>query len=266
MDTVTLSSVFKTIVLRDGELILPFMGAAKLEDVPSSFSENGLVVTPPSRKLVFDNYSLASNDVLLNEYAKIKEISKMAAKRALYQDIDSLRETLEKKGEFYLEGFGTFRYDIRDGFSVETVPELELSAETFGLSTLDLREDHSSAKPEQHSDKALETNTVPKIEENTVQSLEENRNEDSNDSNDNKDNKDSEDSSDSEDNDDNDEWSESRGNGKGRGATVLLYFVLIVAILIILVLLIFIFKDSLMPILEKILYTQEELEILKYNL
>ena len=82
MDKAFLSGIFRDIILRDGELILPFMGCIKLEDVPASFSEGGLVVAPPSKKLYFDNYSLSSNDNLLNEYATRLEVSRMAAKRA----------------------------------------------------------------------------------------------------------------------------------------------------------------------------------------
>ena len=81
MDKAFLSRLFRETVLRDGELILPFMGCIKLEDVPAAFSEGGLVVTPPSKRLYFDNYNLAANDILLNGYAKMREISRMAAKK-----------------------------------------------------------------------------------------------------------------------------------------------------------------------------------------
>ena len=120
MDTTLLSRLFREIVLRDGELILPFMGCIKLEDVPASFSEGGLVVTPPSKKLYFDNYSLSSNDILINEYAKAREVSRMAAKKALYGEIDQIRQEAEKTGRYTLEGFGTFRFDKEEGSKIRT--------------------------------------------------------------------------------------------------------------------------------------------------
>ena len=151
MDTTLLSRLFREIVLRDGELILPFMGCIKLEDVPASFSEGGLVVTPPSKKLYFDNYSLSSNDILINEYAKAREVSRMAAKKALYGEIDQIRQEAEKTGRYTLEGFGTFRFDKEEGYTIETDPGFMISSETFGLQTIDLRDDKTKEQRKRES-------------------------------------------------------------------------------------------------------------------
>ena len=154
-----LSSLFRKSVLRDGELILPFMGAIRLEDVPASFSEDGMVVCPPAKKLAFDNYNLSSNDILLNEYALQREISRMAAKKALYKDLEDLRAKVEKEGSYTLEGFGTFLFDKENGYSVDPAPGFEISTETFGLSTLDLRD-----KPEPEPEPVTEPEPIPEPE------------------------------------------------------------------------------------------------------
>ena len=155
-----LSSLFRKIVLRDGELILPFMGAIRLEDVPASFSEDGMVVCPPAKKLAFDNYNLSSNDILLNEYALQREISRMAAKKALYKDLEDLRAKVEKEGSYTLEGFGTFLFDKENGYSVDPAPGFEISTETFGLSTLDLR-DKQEPEPEPIPEPVTEPEPIP---------------------------------------------------------------------------------------------------------
>ena len=147
MNSEFLSGLFRDIILREGELILPFMGSILLEDVPASFSEDGMVVTPPSKKLVFNNYNLSSNDILLNEYAKRREISRFAAKQALYKDLEELRTQAEKEGVLTLEGFGTFRFTNRDGYTVDPAPGFVISTDTFGLTAIDLNE-QPVAEPE----------------------------------------------------------------------------------------------------------------------
>jgi hypothetical protein len=232
-----LSSLFRKIVLRDGELILPFMGAIRLEDVPASFSEDGMVVCPPAKKLAFDNYNLSSNDILLNEYALQREISRMAAKKALYKDLEDLRAKVEKEGSYTLEGFGTFLFDKENGYSVDPAPGFEISTETFGLSTLDLRD-----KPEPEPEPVTEPEPIPEpepviepVSEPVPEPVPE-------------------------------PVAEEPAKKKSRSSKVLLILLTILAILVILVLLILIFKEELRPILEKILYSKEELEILNYKL
>ncbi len=236
-----LSSLFRKIVLRDGELILPFMGAIRLEDVPASFSEDGMVVCPPAKKLAFDNYNLSSNDILLNEYALQREISRMAAKKALYKDLEDLRAKVEKEGSYTLEGFGTFLFDKENGYSVDPAPGFEISTETFGLSTLDLRD-----KPEPEPEPVTEPEPIPEpepviepVSEPVPEPVPEPVHE---------------------------PVAEEPAKKKSRSSKVLLILLTILAILVILVLLILIFKEELRPILEKILYSKEELEILNYKL
>ncbi|MBR5074513.1 MAG: hypothetical protein IKX26_04695 [Bacteroidales bacterium] len=249
-----LSSLFRKIVLRDGELILPFMGAIRLEDVPASFSEDGMVICPPSKKLAFDNYNLSSNDILLNEYALQREISRMAAKKALHRDLEDLRVKVEKEGSFTLEGFGTFLFDKENGYSVDPAPGFELSTETFGLSTLDFREKPEEViiteelepvvepepvpepEPEPVSEPVVEPEPEPMPEPEPVAEVVE------------------------------EPVAEEPAKKKSRSSRVLLVLLTILAILVILVLLVFIFKEELRPILEKILYSKEELEILNYRL
>lgn len=236
-----LSSLFRKIVLRDGELILPFMGAIRLEDVPASFSEDGMVVCPPAKKLAFDNYNLSSNDILLNEYALQREISRMAAKKALYKDLEDLRAKVEKEGSYTLEGFGTFLFDKENGYSVDPAPGFEISTETFGLSTLDLRdkpEPEPEPIPEPEPEPVTEPEPIPEPEP-VIEPVSEPVPE---------------------------PVAEEPAKKKSRSSKVLLILLTILAILVILVLLILIFKEELRPILEKILYSKEELEILNYKL
>ncbi|MBP5693713.1 MAG: hypothetical protein J6W86_08435 [Bacteroidales bacterium] len=256
MDKAFLSGIFRDIILRDGELILPFMGCIKLEDVPAAFSEGGLVVAPPSKKLYFDNYSLSSNDNLLNEYATRLEVSRMAAKRALYKDVEEIRKGAEEDGRFTLEGFGTFCYDKEDGYTIETDPDFMLSRDTFGLSAVDLRDDSVKAEEERKAEEARKAEEERRLAEEKAaeerriaeekrlaeeKAAEEKR------------------------------IAEKKPSAEEKKKTSRSYkwlyiLITVLAILLILVLLVFVFKEELRPLLEKVLYSKEELEILNYKL
>lgn len=253
-----LSSLFRKIVLRDGELILPFMGAIRLEDVSASFSENGMVVCPPGKKLAFDNYNLSSNDILLNEYAQQREISRMAAKRALYKELEDLRTKIEKEGRYTLDGFGTFLFDRDNGYSVDPAPGFELSTETFGLQMLDLRDRKEEpievvAEPEMAEE---QEQPVEKVEEQVVEPEPETEPE----------TVETPEPAETVEEVVAEPLAEVPAKKKSRSSRVLLILLTVLAILVILVLLVFIFKEELRPILEKILYSKEELEIINYKL
>ncbi len=245
MNTEFLSGLFRDIILRDGELILPFMGSILLEDVPTSFSEDGKVITPPSKKLVFNNYNLSSNDILLNEYAKRREISRFAAKQALYKDLEELRTQAEKEGVLTLEGFGTFRFSEREGYTVDPAPGFVISTDTFGLTAVDLNEDVEEpvveevtvAQVEEPIEKEEVQTVEPVAEEPAVETVAEEP-----------------------------AVEEPVKKKKSRASKALITIVVIVIVLLVAAALIYIFRDSLRPILEEILYSDEEIKIIHYKL
>lgn len=265
MDKALLSGIFRDMVLRDGELILPFMGCIKLEDVPASFSEGGMVVSPPSKKLYFDNYNLSSNENLLNEYASRREASRMAAKKALYADIEEIRSGAEKDGRFCLEGFGTFCFDKDEGYTIETDPDFMLNAETFGLSTLDLREEKPEAvaepEPVSEPEPVAEPEPVSEPEPVPVAEIKEKKEEiEKTEKTETAGKKEKKEKAGKK------EKKDEKKQKSSRTARVLLIIITVLAVLLILIMLVFIFKDALRPLLENILYTKEELEIINYKL
>lgn len=246
MNSEFLSGLFRDIILREGELILPFMGSILLEDVPASFSEDGMVVTPPSKKLVFNNYNLSSNDILLNEYAKRREISRFAAKQALYKDLEELRTQAEKEGVLTLEGFGTFRFTDREGYTVDPAPGFVISTDTFGLTAVDLNEDVvvEETVEEEITEVPVEEMVSEPVVEPVAEKVAEVPAEEAI------------------------EKEEKKPIKKKRSSAskALITTVVIIVVLLVAAALIYIFRDSLRPILEEILYSDEELRIIHYKL
>ena len=275
MDKAFLSGIFRDVVLRDGELILPFMGCIKLEDVPASFSEGGLVVAPPSKKLYFDNYSLSSNDNLLNEYAARLEVSRMAAKRALYKDVEEIRNGAEANGRYTLEGFGTFCFDKDQGYTIETDPEFMLSRDTFGLSAVDLRDDSVKAEEKAAEEKRLAEEKAAQerkiaeekaAEEKRIAEEKRLAREKAAEERKVAEEKAAEEKLKAEAEKQAGEKSTAGEKKTSRSYRWLYILLTVLAILLILVLLVFVFKEELRPVLEKILYSKQELEIINYKL
>ena len=269
MDKAFLSGIFRDVVLRDGELILPFMGCIKLEDVPASFSEGGLVVAPPSKKLYFDNYSLSSNDNLLNEYAARLEVSRMAAKRALYKDVEEIRNGAEADGRYTLEGFGTFCFDKDQGYTIETDPEFMLSRDTFGLSAVDLRDDSVKAEEKAAEEKAAQERKIAEekaAEEKRIAEEKRLAQEKAAEERKVAEEKAAEEKLKAEAEKQAGEKSTAGEKKTSRSYRWLYILLTVLAILLILVLLVFVFKEELRPVLEKILYSKQELEIINYKL
>ena len=244
MNSEFLSGLFRDIILREGELILPFMGSILLEDVPASFSEDGMVVTPPSKKLVFNNYNLSSNDILLNEYAKRREISRFAAKQALYKDLEELRTKAEKEGVLTLEGFGTFRFSEREGYTVDPAPGFVISTDTFGLTAVDLNEDVEEPAEEPVVEPVVEEPVEEKVSKPAVEPVTEPVIE-----------KVAEVPA-----------KETIEKKRSNTSKALITIVVIIVVLLVAAALIYIFRDSLRPILEEILYSDQELKIIHYKL
>ncbi|MBO4692142.1 MAG: hypothetical protein J5604_05135 [Bacteroidales bacterium] len=259
MNTEFLSGLFRDIILREGELILPFMGSILLEDVPTSFSEDGKVITPPSKKLVFNNYNLSSNDILLNEYAKRREISRFAAKQALYKDLEELRTQAEKEGVLTLEGFGTFRFTDREGYTVDPAPGFVISTDTFGLTAVDLNEDVAEPQPvaeepvaepaeEPVEEEITEVPVEETVSEPVVEPVAEKVAEVPAEETIKKEEK------------------KPIKKKRSSASKALITIVVIIVVLLVAAALIYIFRDSLRPILEEILYSDEELRIIHYKL
>lgn len=205
-----------------------------------------MVVTPPSKKLVFNNYNLSSNDILLNEYAKRREISRFAAKQALYKDLEELRTQAEKEGVLTLEGFGTFRFTDREGYTVDPAPGFVISTDTFGLTAVDLNEDvvvEETVEEEITEVQVEETVSEPVVEP-VAEKVAEVPAEEAI------------------------EKEEKKPIKKKRSSAskALITTVVIIVVLLVAAALIYIFRDSLRPILEEILYSDEELRIIHYKL
>ena len=81
MDIDLLSKMVKELILDNDEVSLPGVGSFVAELVPSSFSDKGYTINPPYKRLSFRKKADASDNVLIDFYAKSNKVDKETASK-----------------------------------------------------------------------------------------------------------------------------------------------------------------------------------------
>lgn len=243
MNVELLSKVFREVIMRYGELILPFMGSVELIDVPANFSEDGMVVCPPSKRLSFNNFNLNSNNNLAEVYSSFANLPLLEARAEVAGQVEQIRKLLAEKGSFSIDGFATLSYSASNGYSVEADPSFELSTDTYGLDKIEFERQQRSAEPVQEQEKKFVQESVQQQEEEIkqkepVKEIKADKKESS---------------------------KRQKEQRLSPAIKALMWVAIIVALIALLLFIVIFFKEPLMPLLEKLLYTKEELEIIHFG-
>lgn len=260
MNVELLSKVFREVIMRYGELILPFMGSVELIDVPANFSEDGMVVCPPSKRLSFNNFNLNSNNNLAEVYSSFANLPLLEARAEVAGQVEQIRKLLAEKGSFSIDGFATLSYSASNGYSVEADPSFELSTDTYGLDKIEFeRQQRGVAEPMQEQEKNSVQESVQQPvkeqEKNSVQEPVKQQEEEIKKKEPVKEIK-------------ADKKESSKRQKEQRlspAIKALMWVAIIVALIALLLFIVIFFKEPLMPLLEKLLYTKEELEIIHFG-
>ena len=252
MNVELLSKVFREVIMRYGELILPFMGSVELIDVPANFSEDGMVVCPPSKRLSFNNFNLNSNNNLAEVYSSFANLPLLEARAEVAGQVEQIRKLLAEKGSFSIDGFATLSYSASNGYSVEADPSFELSTDTYGLDKIEFeRQQRGVAEPVQQPVQEQEKNSVKESVQQPVQQQEEEIKKKEPVKEIKADKKESS--------------KRQKEQRLSPAIKALMWVAIIVALIAMLLFLVVFFKEPLMPLLEKLLYTKEELEIIHFG-
>ena len=252
MNVELLSKVFREVIMRYGELILPFMGSVELIDVPANFSEDGMVVCPPSKRLSFNNFNLNSNNNLAEVYSSFANLPLLEARAEVAGQVEQIRKLLAEKGSFSIDGFATLSYSASNGYSVEADPSFELSTDTYGLDKIEFeRQQRGVAEPMQEQEKNSVQESVQEPVKESVQQQEEEIKKKEPVKEIKADKKESS--------------KRQKEQRLSPAIKALMWVAIIVALIALLLFIVIFFKEPLMPLLEKLLYTKEELEIIHFG-
>lgn len=94
MDIDLLSKMVKELILDNDEVSLPGVGSFVAELVPSSFSDKGYTINPPYKRLSFRKKADASDNVLIDFYAKSNNVDKETASKIVIDFCRRCRRSL----------------------------------------------------------------------------------------------------------------------------------------------------------------------------
>lgn len=267
MNKVDFGNIIKTGLQKGEKIYLPRIGTLQIIDIPARFVSEGKTVLPPSKQLEFNNKELYSSDYLARIIAIDSSISFSEAKAQVDQIVDSLLNDIKSSKMGEIPQVGVIRFD-NDEFSFLADPRLIVDDENYGLEEIDLErmyneEDDTTdiaissiSAGENNAGIAVKEakivdkkNEVADKEVEIVSSATETVVEESLKTN-------------------NDNKTDLKENNKKLplAAKLLIWSIAIIVAIIGIILLIYLFRDTLAPILQKILYSKEELEIINYQI
>ena len=139
MDIDLLAKMVKEAILDHDSVTLPGVGCFVAELVPSTFSDKGYTINPPYRRLYFSPKQ--GNDTFLAElYARDNEgIDAAMANRILTEFLTEMKEVLKVKKTVAFPGLGRLRATRENHFFFVADEDLDIFPEGLGLAPLSLK-------------------------------------------------------------------------------------------------------------------------------
>lgn len=139
MDIDLLSKMVKELILDNDEVSLPGVGSFVAELVPSSFSDKGYTINPPYKRLSFRKKADASDNVLIDFYAKSNNVDKETASKIVIDFLSEMQNVLELRKSIVFPGLGKLRATKENIFFFVADEDLDIYPEGFGLEPISLK-------------------------------------------------------------------------------------------------------------------------------
>lgn len=138
MDIDLLSKMVKELILDNDRVVLPGFGAFVAEIVPSTFSDKGYTINPPYRKLYFRNRD--EDDMKLIEfYAASNNVELAVADKVIRDFVSELQSVLFARKTVAFPGLGRLRATKENAVFFVADEELDIYPEGFGLEPISLK-------------------------------------------------------------------------------------------------------------------------------
>lgn len=166
MDIDLLSKMVKEIILDNDRVVLPGLGCFVAELVPSTFSDKGYTINPPYRRLYFRSKP-DQGDELVRFYAMSNKIEMEMADRIITDFLVELKSVLHVKKTVVFPGLGRLRATKENNVFFVADEDLDIYPDGFGLEPISLKTNQET--PEEVSAavvglKTLLEETAPVVE------------------------------------------------------------------------------------------------------
>lgn len=147
MDVGQLAEMIRELVPVKEEIALPGVGVFVVEEVPAAFSDRGYTVNPPYMRLAFRQKDSTDNS-LVKLYSKNKSISEKEAATILGGFFKRLASVLKDKKSVSLPGLGRLRATNENIFFFVQNEDIDIYPQGFGLASISLKTLTSPAEDE----------------------------------------------------------------------------------------------------------------------
>ena len=134
----TLSGLIVQLVLENGRVMLPQLGAFMRETVPASFSDRGFTLLPPYRRLVFRE-SQGDGTLLCEALSRQAGLTPQRAQAEIEACVQALREQLEEENQALIPGLGRLKRTASGGLLFVQDEDLDVSGELMALDAVSLK-------------------------------------------------------------------------------------------------------------------------------
>jgi len=145
MDIDLLSKMVKELILDNDRVVLPGLGCFVAEMVPSTFSDKGYTINPPYRKLYFRARPDAG-DSLTKFYATTNNVDMEVADKIVIDFVAELKSVLFSKKTVVFPGLGRMRATKENNVFFIADEDLDIYPAGFGLEPISLKTHQESAE------------------------------------------------------------------------------------------------------------------------
>lgn len=138
MDIDLLSKMVKELILDNDKVVLPGLGSFVAEIVPSTFSDKGYTINPPYRRLYF-RAKPDQGDALIDFYASTNNVDRSLAERIIKDFMVDLKSTLHVKKNVVFPGLGRLRATKENNLFFVADEDLDIYPAGFGLEPVSLK-------------------------------------------------------------------------------------------------------------------------------
>ena len=138
MDIDLLARMVREVILDNDSVTLPGVGSFVADLVPSSFSDKGYTIHPPYRRLYFSPRQ--GEDTLLSDlYASSNDVDRETATRILVDFLSEMKEVLKVRKTIVFPGLGRLRAPRENHFFFVADEDLDIYPAGFGLGPISLK-------------------------------------------------------------------------------------------------------------------------------
>ena len=164
MDISLLSKMVGELILDNDRVGLPGVGTFVAEEVPATFSDRGYTINPPYRRLSF--VPVASDDTLLVDlYAISNKVNSKEAERIIGGFLGEMLEDLKEKGAVDFPGLGRMKMTRQNSVLFFCDKDLEIFPGGFGLEPISLK---THSETDRNQPEVTETKPAPETSSETA--------------------------------------------------------------------------------------------------